>query len=112
MPNRTRELKMPKDIQEGTANHVQMIINDLESGDTSGALYLAIDLQDQLIGKEPALVVTRRYPPLDHLAIEKARKEAHEEGFRAGRRQAQADAVKKVTAKVTAALRDAEVVNA
>ncbi len=55
-----REIKIPKGIQDGTANHVQMIINRIEAGAPQEALYLAVDLLDQLVGKQPALVIKRR----------------------------------------------------
>lgn len=45
----TREIKTPKGIQDGTANHVQMIINQIESGQSQQALHLAVDLLDQLV---------------------------------------------------------------
>lgn len=56
----TREIKTPKGIQDGTANHVQMIINQIESGRPQEALYLAVDLLDQLVCGH--LVVKLRTP--------------------------------------------------
>jgi len=44
----SRELTNPKNIQEGTANHVQYIINLIESGEHGSALLQAVDLLDQL----------------------------------------------------------------
>lgn len=45
----TEPCKQPKDIQEGTANHVRMIVRELEAGDSHEALMLAYDLLDQLV---------------------------------------------------------------
>jgi len=59
--NEDRPIKNPpKNIQEGTANHVRMIINQLEAGDSREALMLALDLLDQLVGSRPHLRVTIR----------------------------------------------------
>lgn len=49
------------DIQDGTANHVRMIVNACAANDAKEAGYLADDLLDQLVSR--ALVVTRRVLP-------------------------------------------------
>ncbi len=40
----SREIKPPKNKQEGLANFVQLIINQLERGETNEALLTAVDL--------------------------------------------------------------------
>jgi hypothetical protein len=43
-----REITMPNSKQEGLANFVQMIINDLEAGDVREALLKAVDLRGDI----------------------------------------------------------------
>jgi hypothetical protein len=38
----------PKSTREGLMNHLQMVINHLEDGDTREALLTAVDLRDRL----------------------------------------------------------------
>jgi hypothetical protein len=45
----TREITMPKDKQEGLANFVQMIINELEADNTREALLKAVDLHGDIV---------------------------------------------------------------
>lgn len=42
------ELEMPKNAQEGITNFVQMIINQIEAGNTQEALLKAVDLKNDL----------------------------------------------------------------
>ena len=97
----------PKDIQEGTENHVAMILNALDSGDPLEAGYLASDLLDQLVCK--SLVVTMRVAPLDHQQIAQReaeiRKEAYEQGFREGCAAGVVTSRKELVAKIVEAIR-------
>jgi hypothetical protein len=52
-----QEIKEPRNMQEGLANFVQMIINELEAGNHREALLKAVDLLNDLIGKEPVYKV-------------------------------------------------------
>lgn len=47
----SQEICMPKNAQEGIMNFVQMIINDLEAGETRDALLKAVDLKNDLASK-------------------------------------------------------------
>jgi len=44
-------IEMPKNMQEGLANFIQMIINDLEAGDAREALLKAVDLRQDVYSK-------------------------------------------------------------
>lgn len=44
----TQNIEMPNDLQQGLANFVQMIINDIESGDEREALLKAVDLHNDI----------------------------------------------------------------
>jgi len=44
----SEDIKTPKGKQEGLANFVQMIINDLEAGDAGEALLKAVDLKNDI----------------------------------------------------------------
>lgn len=44
----SRPVEMPRTKKEGLANFVQLIINKIESGDTSNALLGAVDLLEDL----------------------------------------------------------------
>lgn len=75
MPDNTQTPKLfrpPRDIQEGTANHLIMIIDACRSGNAREAEYLATDLLDQLVCR--ALLVCRRNET-----------PGYHEGFKAGR---------------------------
>ena len=43
-----KEIKMPANIQEGTINHIQMALNEIEAGRPNEAAHLLNDLVDQL----------------------------------------------------------------
>ena len=43
-----RQLAPPKNMKDGLCNFVQMIINTAEAGNASEAMYLAVDLLDDL----------------------------------------------------------------
>lgn len=104
---RARQIKEPKDIQQGTANHVQMIINYLEAGgptNVNEALMLAVDLQDQLVGDSPALVVTKRFPPFNAQLIADERESAYESGLAVGRTEGAEKSRRDVLAKLSAFL--------
>lgn len=92
------EIKKPKDIQEGTANHLMMLLNCLETGNVREAQYSAIDLLDQIVCR--ALVVTKRVEPMDHAAVESLRKEAYEQGLAEGKRLGHEQARKELRAKL------------
>jgi len=47
----SRQIKMPKSRAEGFRNFVQMIINNLEAGNSREALLQAVDLLDTVSGK-------------------------------------------------------------
>lgn len=44
----SRLITEPKNRREGICNHLQMIINHLERGDSRDALLQAVDLQDAI----------------------------------------------------------------
>ncbi len=44
----SQEICKPKNAQEGIVNFVQMIINDIEAGETREALLKAVDLKGDL----------------------------------------------------------------
>lgn len=47
-PYYSRKLEMPKNEKEGLQNFIQMIINKAESDDAEGAMYIAVDLLNDL----------------------------------------------------------------
>lgn len=98
----------PKDIQEGTANHVALICNACEAGNAQEAGYLASDLLDELAsGKN--LIVTQWHAPLNHMQIAEREaaitKEAYERGFRDGCKAAAEKSRKELVAKIVEAIR-------
>jgi len=85
----TREIKRPKNLEEGLQNFVQMIINCLEAGDHREALLKAVDLhQDLCCGAYKAVSAPElndSVPMAEHIrAVERARKEGADAGMRAG----------------------------
>ena len=47
----SEEIKKPKNMQEGLANFVQMIVNELEAGNEREALLMAVDLKNDITSK-------------------------------------------------------------
>ena len=85
----TREIKRPKNKEEGLQNFVQMIINCLEAGDHREALLKAVDLHQDLtsgIYREVVAPELNDFVPMgEHIrAVEKARVEGSDAGMKAG----------------------------
>lgn len=102
----------PKDIQEGTANHVAMICNACEAGNAQEAGYLATDLLDQLASGKNLIVTQYVVAPLNHVQvaayeaiIKEAEKQAYERGFRDGCMEAADRSRKELIAKIVEAIR-------
>ena len=57
-----RKITKPANAQEGIVNFVQMIINQLEAGDTREALLTAIDLRQDLAGQTYKIEMQERGP--------------------------------------------------
>lgn len=93
----TRKIESPTTTRDGWTNHVQMVINLIEAGETVEAVLIAVDLQDRMSGCQGAA--------LDDLqageakvslkerddAVAAAKAEAYRAGFEAGRRKANSD---------------------
>lgn len=77
----TKQIKLPKNVHEGTKNRVQLIINEIEGGDPTEAVLQCVDLLDSL---EAQLVVTERVPPLNHAAVQQMKAEEYRNGFTDG----------------------------
>ena len=92
----------PKDIQEGTLNHLMMIANQIERGNPAEAGYLVSDLIYQVSNR--ALVITMRVAPLDHEAQAKLLKEAHMQGYAKGLADGKEEAIKEYRRRISAVL--------
>ncbi len=93
----------PKDIHEGTLNHLIQIQNQICTDNPIEAGYLLTDLIDQVSSR--GLVITQRVEPLDHIQYQQLIDGAHAEGYAKGKREAHAEAVKQVRRELAEALK-------
>jgi hypothetical protein len=54
----------PKNAQEGLANFIQMIINDIEDGKSHSALAKAVDLKDDIANEVYKITMSENDPIL------------------------------------------------
>ncbi len=68
----SRELKMPATKKDGLMNFIQMVINQLEAGNPNEALYIAVDLlNDVMCGNyDQAIIDTRNTTAALHKELE------------------------------------------